>query len=1051
MRADLSLPAAIYKCAEGFHGKRRRTVVQAGPGAVAGQGPSAVSLHPPVDGYAAIYADAARARDLSIIRDPALHFALYGRQQGRTILHRINDDVQRIVVIAPSYRKQCGIGEYGRYLASILELQVDDVRVVRTSAAALDLGAEFLNGAMVLVNHGPGLFDGLNPRLSQGESTTQLLQNLNRLSQEFGALPLIIHHSLLDTNHDVLFSRQQQILNSDIPSVTFISSAGRHFFLPAVELGVSPVPVPDHSYDGNRNERPEAVGFFGFFQYGGKDFDSLFHLVRELRGRLVGSVATANAEELRRFHETIQGFDLPYDLGSGWISDTELLERLSAADYFYLPQNDYDHWNNSATARFVTNLPRPLFLPPHHPFLDMADGSIFATREDLPRIVAHFRENRHFDQAVARVRAFRARADMSNTAVALRTELVERTVAMGRLLLELPAVLSAERFEELSGPAREAFAQAQGAPEGATLEQVLPHLPALYRAPAPRQYWRKHYELGDLIHATLLDSVHSAYVAIAKRHVRFEELIGILSDTLDPGLPMLWHWAETARAAILRALQDKGGLFHDPEIVLLENGEPVQDWLAAIEPARIGAFATAAADRRRRVQDASARTASAIRPPVTNLAELLTIPPAILRDRPAPLDLSLLDLDWVQAARFPSERMNRLVAQASAAGIVLGDHLVLDHPEPPEIEPKVTVYAVEDFIYHTGDKFVLNAVRRIDKRSPFPIELLVLGSMQNSLGKTAVLQHLLRRAEGRVQIVNLDTSRNYETEATAFRRFMTHARDPLMGLIEARNAYSILTRNNNRWCLSAREDADAITKAAGTNAGMVNLIYALLSQSPSDRANPAIRRNNPVWHMDRQGRFRRRADVEDDGLSLEPDVPLTVNTGIAGVFDKASMGFYPTEDAGAWTRGAEGSVLVWLDPAAFTKPGRSSPPILRLRMGFFGSAFFDGPRRLTVDLQPAAITVLSMFEDDAAEPPPTVSAEQDIVRDNAIDLDLPLADLPGAGVYTLRFAMDKVTSPVAAGVSADQRDLGVLLHSLVLIPSVLLPPAAVPAGAAVPA
>ena len=1068
MPAENSFSNLIHETAEGLFGTTALSQPADALPAFTnpqGPGPSPLDMLPAPEDYGATFKDAARASALSILSDEALHYTLYGRQQGRALLAKITPDIKRVVMIAPSYLKQCGIGEYGRYLSSELAKQVEEVRVVRTSSAAIDLGAEFLKDALVLVNHGPGLFDGLNPRLSQGESTTRLLQNLDLLARDFGAIPLIIHHSLLDTDHDLLFSRQQQIMNSNIPSVAFISSAGRHFFIPTMELGVSPVslpPIPEAAADAtpdktvgkktakksgkktkasypkgpyvpNRDERPEVVGFFGFFQYGGKDFDSLFHLVRELRGKLVGSVATSNADELARFNETLAHLDLPSDLGTGWVDDTELLARLHEADYFYLPQNDYDHWNNSATARFVTNLDRPLFLPPHHPFLDMDDGAIFASKEDLPRIVAHFREEGHFAEAVRRVQAFRARADMANTAKAVRTGMVTRTADVGQALLETPSALSAERFEELPGPARDAFAQTLGAPKGADLDTVLPHLPALYRAPAPRQYWRKHYELGDFVHGTLLENLHAAYMNCAKRPITFREMIGVLNSALNTEGGPLWQIGDTTRAAILRALDDKGGLFFDPEIVFLDNGALADDWQALLAPERIEDFAKAKTARRAAVQAATAKS-DPVWPEITNLAELLLIPAPLLRQRSAPIDLSLLDLDAVQAVRKPSQRLNRLIAQANDAGLRLGDHLVFDHLQVPEINPRVTHYAIEDFLYYSGDMFILNAVRCIDKRNPFAIEAMGLNSMLNTLGMAAVLQHLLLRAEGRITVAGFDKTRDMEGEAEAFRRFMDAARDPLFGLIEARNTYEVQKRNNGRWWLANKESCDALWHDSGSNMGVLSLTYALLSESPAERANPRLRRDNPVWQMDSLGRFRRAADTLHDGLALKPGKTLTLSPNTAGAFETASAGFYPTEEAGVWTRGLEGSIVLQLDPEALPTAPKDGAKALRLTLGFFGSSHFEGQRKMTLSLLKADLSALALFDVNGTEEPPLASTITSVTRDAPIEVDLPLEALQEAGPYTLRLEIDRGTSPMEAGLSPDERQLGILVKTLTLAP-----------------
>lgn len=987
------------------------------------------------DGYARTYGDVPRARDLGVIADPDLHYTLYGRQQGRDVLPRIVQGVSRVVVISPSHLKQCGIGEYGRYLSDEMAKQVEEVHVVRTASAALALGRAVLDGALVLVNHGPGLYDGLNPRLSQGESTTRLLQSLERMKREMGALPLIIHHSLLDTNHDLLFSRQQQILNSDIPSIAFISSAGRHFFLPTLELGVSPVPVPKHRYRGNRDERPEVVGFFGFFQYGGKDFDSLFHLVRELRGRLVGSVATGNADELKRFEETLEDLSLPHDFGSGWVSDTELLERLMEADYFYLPQNDYDHWNNSATARFVTNLDRPLFLPPHHPFLDMEDGSIFASKEDLPRIVAHFREPGHFAQAVERVTAFRERAQMANTARDIRTTLVARQSAVGRELLETPQVCSLERAMELSGPEQSLFCATLGA------DMARPDsFPALYRAPEGRQYWRKHYEPGDLLQGTLLDSLHAIYRACTKREIAYAELIRLLGQGArgesgpknGPGNGLRPDWPRGAvlSQAFANAMADKGGPFHDPEIVLLDKGRLAD--AEVMTPERIEHFLAQKADRRAAIRARLDGAGPGPQPAITNLAEILLLPTETLRQRPAPIDLSGIDLGQVHAPRRAVMRLNRLIAAANDAGLRLGDHLVFDHLTPPEVDPRVHSYVLEDFIFFHGDYFILNALRRIDKRDPLALEMVVLSNLLTTLGKMAVLRHLLHRAEGRVTVTNIASAahRDIEAETTEVQRFLDAARDPLFGLVEARNAYEIAKRNNTRWWLRGKTESDALWGDAQGNLGLLTLLYAFLCETETDRAHPEGRRQDPIWSIDRNGRLHPEVEdipglgTEGGGIALPQAGQLRITPDMATRFVASTAGFHAPESLGAWTNGPEGTLL--LRPEADVAAGT----VLTLRLGFFGAEAMADPRQLSVTLRRAGVAMMPLL--DAQCPASLAALDAVIDVDQMTDFTLELPAIAAGTDCLLHLALDRAASPAELGLTDDPRQLGILLNAMEL-------------------
>lgn len=972
------------------------------------------------NGYAQIYADVPRAQALSIVNGSDLHYSLYGHKQGRRTLPQIREEIDRIVMISPSHMKQCGIGEYGRYLSDELAKQVSEVRVVRTSSAVLDLGPEWLSGALVIVNHGPGLYDGLNPRLSQGESTTRLLQNLHRLRSEFGAHPLILHHSLLDTDHELLFSRQSQILNSDIPSLTFISSAGRHFFIPHLELGVSPVPVPEDNYDGDRDERPEVIGFFGFFQYGGKDFDSLFHLARELRAELVGSVATSNADELARFEETLEDLKLPHDFGSGWIKDTELLRRLMDADYFYLPQNDYDHWNNSATARFVTNLDRPLFLPPHHPFLDMADGSIFASREDLPRIAAHFRESGHYEQAVGRVKAFRERAAMAHTAKAIRTSLVSRLSEVGKGLFETPPVCSLERMMELPQDRHAGFARALGADP-----DVPESFPSLWRAVEPRQFWRKHYEIGDLVHGTALETIHAAFFALAKRPPDLSEIQRLMAETLQPG-GGAWSSEAVAGAAIKQAIAAKPDTFHDPELQPMELGSPC-DWSRLTDPEAISGFLKTKAYRRSLI--ASQLEAPGPQPKITSLLDLLLIPADTLRLRSAPFDLEGLDLNWIQQPRQLSVRMDRLVEQADKAGLRLGEHLVFDLPIAAEIEPAVFAYVMEDFIYHDGDMFLLNAIRRIDKRDPFAIEMIALSTMLSALGKPAVLAHLLHRAEGRVGITNFDPKRDVEEDSRMMARYMAAARDPLSGLIDARNAYEVAKRHNTRWWLANKRDCDALWTASQGKPEYLSLLYAFLSEVPSDRSDPMRRRLNPVWQMDAEGHFLPPVETDEDAFDIRPGETYLFRPDLADQLGRALIGCHRVEPQGIWTNGKTGRLLMRLDEDM--TPGA----ILRVEMGFCGSQRFKEPREVTLWLAPAETMEMPLLQTEGQGTRSLGTVRHKVFTDQPTDMDLTLEHVLPAGLYVLHIGIDRAAVPAELGLSADPRQLGVLIRALEVIPA----------------
>ncbi len=995
-----------------------------------GAGPSAIrDMGSPPD-YAAIFPDVGAARQSGVILDPALHFALYGHQQGRHFLARLKDDISNVIVISPSHGKECGIGEYGRYLASQFAAMGETVRVLRTSGAVRDLDDAVLDGALVIVNHGPGLFDGLNPRLSQGESTTQLLHNLEVLGRDKGCVPIIIHHSLLDTDHHLLYSRQNQILQSGITEVSFVSSAARHFFMSALELGISPVDVPDHDYSPDRDTRPEVIGFFGFYQYGGKDFDSLFHLAKELRAKIVGSVATVSPLEADKLETSLDDSGIDHEFGRGWVTDDELMTRLLESDYFYLPQNDYDHWNNSATARFVTNLDRPLFLPPHQPFLDMADGAIFATKTDLPRIAAYFREPQHYDTAVARVQAFRKRAQMRHTATILRHDVIDVLGDMSRQLLLGANETSYERYLELGAAARKDFAAALGVSEA----HVAGACHALYRAPAPKQFWRKHYELGDLIFPTLLESLYAIFMAICKRMPDVAEIDEITAVAAKAQVPEALH------AAILLALAQAGTTFNSHDTVLLENGAVV-DWEAQITAARIAAFAQAKQDRQTAI--AADPTPRAPCPPaITNVLELLVLPAAQSRARKAPVDLSRLDLEWVQAAPSLIARFDRLAQTFSDADLSMAEALVFDFLQPAAINAGVRDYTVEDFVYLDGDSFLVNAVRCIDKRDPFAIEIMVLQTFLAAYGKVPLLQHLLDRGGRRVQIAGLDSFAMSRIPAD-FDLFIQNMRDPLFGLIDRRNAYEILRRNNERWWLANHAERGKLWTATNQNMRHLMLAYNALDAAVSTAGAPSLPQGKMARYITRDGSL---TDFKSLAAHCEP-VPAGRWTAISDLRkDSAALrNFHPVEADGAWSDGNDSLICLTLRAAddsasplvnplvnplanplvlasslADMFPGIATDrPNLLLEMSFVGSGVL-GRRQMRAIVNHTVPGTGGRWV--------STEAEVSVGSDAPLVMVIPCAALRIGADIVIQLRLSASANPQALGMSSDGRDLGAFVR-----------------------
>jgi tetratricopeptide (TPR) repeat protein len=321
--------------------------------------------------YTEVFPDVQALIAMGLVDSAEQHFAHYGFKQGRDILATFaNTKPSAAFVLCPSFFKRCGIGEHSRYLANSIEnsgLKTYRIRSTRDLARFDDTQ---LRDAVLIVNHGPGLFDGYNPELSEGEATADILTILRRYFRSHNLRPIFFMHSLLDRDNTVMFPRQQMALEYPIPVMTTIEAAARTFNIPRVEHGMQPIDCPGlPTKTPNCRDMP-TIGFFGFFQWGGKNFDALFAAAERAKAKLVGSVATSNDSQVANLRAILEEKAIRCNLGTGWVEDSELAERLNEADFYYLPQQDYDHWNNSGTARFVMNFGRPVIVPPHNPFLD---------------------------------------------------------------------------------------------------------------------------------------------------------------------------------------------------------------------------------------------------------------------------------------------------------------------------------------------------------------------------------------------------------------------------------------------------------------------------------------------------------------------------------------------------------------------------------------------------------------------------------------------------------------------------------------------------------
>ena len=964
------------------------------------------------------FEDAKLLRGLSIIPDIQTHYKLYGKSQGRDILERLeNTDVSKVLLIAPSYGKQCGIGEYGRYLESSFKAIGKNAYSFRTSAELLAQSSHFVADALVLVNHGPGLFDGFNPKLGQGESTKTLLQNLLSL-RNAGALPAVLMHSLIDTDQELLYSRQQMILNSDIPTITFIKDASRHFYIPQVELGVSPVKKPKKrkSKQINRSERDEVVGFFGFFQYGGKDFDALFHLVRSIRAKLVGSVATSNVDELNRFEKVLENSDITHELGSGWVTDTELAERLSKADYFYLPQNDYDHWNNSATARFVMNLDKPVFLPAHKPFIDVEDGVVFATTEDLPRVVSHFRQDDMYSVAVQRSIDFRKKADMRNTAKKLLNGVYSDFKEYSQKTIVAHNDTSFERFLNLSDERKTLYLSTKEIHTPFLISDAVSLLNAgvftsIHKSVEAIEFWRKHYNLEDFVQNSVLESVHSIFQSICKRPMELSELVSICRYKVEhqsvttPG-DLLSH-------AIKVALSSSDGvtIFNKPNTALYHNCTPVNE--EHLSPDVFNELIQKSIETKKTVRELDV-TELSYQPYINNVFDMLVLPYHVIDQRRFSIDISMIDMKAVLSQDSLYERYNMFIDLCTHSGINIAETALVDQPNVRSVEHQRMNYVVEDFIFFENELFVLNAVRCLFKRDPFPIEMLALGNMLDSLGKLDVLNYLTENINCRVNKFNLSTDHCTLIEQ-AYTRFCEVMRDPISGGVDLRNRYLVEKRNNLRWYLKIKTTNETFMNQVGRDTQALLALYYHLNSvesefEGSDSALPGFG-HIENW-LTLVGTFISPNTVRSSMISLSSQQPLKIRN-IDDTQKMSMINFQKIETEGAWTKECAAHMMFTISDEQQSEYDYS----ITIRLRSYGSE--------KIPDREVCVSVIS----DIPYSNPTET--RDFLTDDAAkSFTLPLADADVSKYFIAHFYISSTTNPHKLEESPDNRDLGLMIQQI---------------------
>lgn len=798
--------------------------------------------------YEATFGDVATLIATGMIDSAEQHFDLYGYKQGRDILATFTQtQPSAAFILCPSFFKRCGIGEHSRYLAQSIAMSGLTTYPIRSTADLANYSDDQLRDAVLIVNHGPGLFDGYNPELSEGEATIDLLTNLRRYFASHNLRPIMFMHSLLDRDNTVMFPRQQMSLEFPIPVMTTIEAAARVFNIPRVEHGMQPIALPaPPAKPANARDLP-TIGFFGFFQWGGKNFDALFNVAQKIKAKLVGSVATGGEEQVNFLKGVISEKGIRCDIGTGWVDDSELALRLNEADYYYLPQHDYDHWNNSGTARFVMNFARPVIVPPHNPFLDLRAFVIFAEDDDLPQVMAHLRSADHYDRASQRVAEYGNAHAMPDEMAQLARVPHDIAIACGTAnffdtnrscaaeLLHLDLSKFRARVDHVSpGNGADLKSVAATAERRAEIARLQQRDPASFAndhpVVLPLQYWREHYEISDLVFEDQLDTFYAACRAILKREPDLHDFVRFHPGYAANGEQAPANFAEHGQRLIARLMQAGHALEFASQVRLYHHGRRLNAGDLA-DPALAGELLSRHQETQRLLGPMAGAT------PITpdcafyNIVQMLPCPANVLNEllHSAISRLAVApDFAMVAGAQGPFQRLLAISGCLSSVGLSLSDVFVIDKPTVRPVDVTRKHYSPGEFWLLDGDYFLFEAVTCLLKRAPLAAELYLLDDISRQAGKIGVLSHLLALPASQAEIVDLATwdEDRLHCDTIACTQIARELRSVHAGGWDQRNAYLEAVRNNNRLWLNIMRQRDRFYSQSGERVKVITSAVA---------------------------------------------------------------------------------------------------------------------------------------------------------------------------------------------------------------------------------
>jgi len=322
-----------------------------------------------------------------------------------------------VVLVCPSWGTSCGIAEHTRHVIEGLGRAGITATVVRSARDAHRFTKDAENVRHVIAQHEFSFFDGINSRLTAGETTAALVAELTSIAsgRPDVSVDLFMHTVVQD---GPMLPTQQFIRESGLRLHAFTVTGAAALDCGFLELGVHETEIVPQA----RHDSDFTIGNFGFLATH-RMVDGYIDLCRSTGSALVANfhIPPENfpfpPEQVREaLVRHLEASNVRHDLATDFMPEDELLGFLSRADCFFMPRADVGTLSASGSVRLVMNFGRPIIVNPASCYTDLAEVCLMAeTPAEAVEIVNLLRRSADYRaQAEARVRAFRDRNRMSS-------------------------------------------------------------------------------------------------------------------------------------------------------------------------------------------------------------------------------------------------------------------------------------------------------------------------------------------------------------------------------------------------------------------------------------------------------------------------------------------------------------------------------------------------------------------------------------------------------------------------------------------------------------